>query len=339
VAGGYESSTQKNNVLYSHIASDGTLESPACSGGTLNAPWCTSGNTFTTARQDNNLVAYNSVLYVVEGYDGTNNLGDIQSSAISVSDGGLATFGYTTNQDYKGRARSAAAANGYIYFFGTENSLTDSYYAAINVNNTLGNLYKASNLGMLAASNHVHGAVVFNDGFFYSLGGCTLTGASCSSTVNNNVEYAGQKASARLAHYTKLFDTQVDTAPSQLLINGTLSSGGSAVQTSLQTASTSDPVLGVAQVFKPTLLGNNYLIQALNSGGTNVGIAFNYFISLTLDDSQSGTFPENSTTTNVTDITIFYHANPGRRLRHGASFTNTGCNTVVANGCILDTAP
>jgi N-acetylneuraminic acid mutarotase len=338
VAGGVDStSTRKADVLYTQINNDGTLSLPAgCSSANL---WCTAANTFATARQDNNLVAYNSVLYVVGGYDGTNNLSDVQYSAIG-SNGAPGSFGYTTRQDLGGRARAAVGANGYIYYFGTENSSTDVMYAAINANSTLGNLYRASSAGM-ATSNHAHGKVVFSDGFFYAIGGCTLSSGSCTS-VNNNVEFAGQKASPRIAHYSKLFDTQVDTAPSQISVNGTLASGDSVIVTSLQTASSSNTTLGSPQIFNPTLPGTNYAAQALDSTGANVGIAFNYFINLTLDDSESGTFPDVSldgTSMVVTDFTLFYHANPTRRLRHGASFTNTSCNSVALNGCILDTAP
>jgi hypothetical protein len=155
------------------------------------------------------------------------------------------------------------------------------------------------------------------------------------------VEYAGQEAIARVGHYSKLFNTQVNTAPSQLVLNGSLSGPGSQVSLSFFTEQTGATQFGVAQVFDPVIFGNFYNVKALDSSGNNTGVAFNYLIILALDDSNSGTFPDitSTTETNVQDITLYYHANPGRRLRHGASFTNTGCNPTPANGCILDTAP
>jgi len=235
------------------------------------------------------------------------------------------------------------AANGYVYFLGSENSESDVYYTAINANHTLGNLYRGSTNGLPSASLHAHGAYLDYNGFLYVIGGCTLASSACSgSNVNNRVDYVGQKANARAAHYSKLFDTEVNTAPSQLQVNGTLASGGtggaggSVVTTTMRTAQTGQ-TLGIAQVFNPTILGNFNFLQALDSTGANVGIAFIYSIFITIDDSQSGTFPDTGSA--VTDFTIYYHANPGRRLRHGASFTNTGCNTTPANGCILDSAP
>lgn len=348
IAGGVNSSTRKNDVLYSKIATDGTLSSPAncvSSGGTLSAPWCTSGKTFTTARQDLNVVTYNSVLYVATGYDGTNNLGDVQYSSLNVADGSLGNFIPTTSQDRNGRSRGMVGANGYMYFLGSEVSNTVVYYTDINANNTLGNLYQASSTGMLstAGRERAHGGILFSKGFIYALGGCVVSAGSCT-TVNATTDFTGQKATPRLAHYSKLFDTQIDTTPSQMSINGALGSGGSSIITSVRTASTSDPVLGIAQIFNPTILGNSYNVQALNSSGINVGVAFNYLIQFTLDDSQSGAFPDvniSGSSTAIADFTLYYHANPGRRLRHGASYTNTGCNPAVSvsDGCILDTAP
>jgi hypothetical protein len=141
-----------------------------------------------------------------------------------------------------------------------------------------------------------------------------------------------------------LFDTQVDTTPTQLLVGGIDGGPGSLVEFRFYTASTGDPVLGVAQLIRPVVYGNFYNVQALNSSGAFVGQAFQYEYVITLDDSRAGTFPDvpkSGSQTAVTDVTLFYHANPARRLRHGASFTNAGCNDTVTirDGCILDTAP
>jgi hypothetical protein len=195
------------------------------------------------------------------------------------------------------------------------------------------------------AGAHAHGAVSWAEGFFYVTGGCTLSSNVCT-TVSSSAEKAGQQAISRTGHYSKLFDTQVDTSPTQLVINGAIGGPGSAVEFKFQTASASDPVLGIAQLIRPVIFGNFYNVQALDSTGTNVGVAFNYQYIITLDDSRSGTFPDvpksGFSQTAVTDITLYYHANPSRRLRHGASFTDTGCTTATpgpTEGCILDTAP
>lgn len=328
--GGTNASAVKAEVYYSKTNSDGTLGDPnSCGGGTA---WCIN-TAFTTARKDSSVAAYNSVLYMVGGTDGSGNvLSDTQYATIG-SSGTLGTWKNTTRSDRGMTARQVVAGNGYMYFLGDNTTGTDVMYSAINFNNTLGNLYKT--VAMPAV--HQNGGAVFYNGVIYGFGGCTAFSSGNCTAVSAAIHSAGQQASARVAHYSKLFDTQIDTAPSQFQLNGALASGGSAIIASLQTASTSDPVLGVAQNINPALPGVNNVIQALNSSGSNVGIAFNYFVFLTLDDSGSGTFPDVSS--NVTDFTIFYHANPGRRLRHGASFTNTGCNTTPSEGCILDSAP
>jgi hypothetical protein len=201
----------------------------------------------------------------------------------------------------------------------------------INANATLGNLEHASTNGMTNA--HTHGAVVFSNGYFYAMGGCTVSSGTCGA-VNTNTEYIGQRANARVGHYSKLFNTVVNTAPSQVLLNG----NGQYLVT-MRTAAQGAATLGTAQNFDPAYPGQTYTLQALDSSGTNVGIAYIYYIFITINDSFTGTFPD--TASDVTDFSIYYHANPGYRLRHGASFTTTGCSGVFAasQGCILDTAP
>ncbi len=101
-------------------------------------------------------------------------------------------------------------------------------------------------------------------------------------------------------------------------------------------------MLGIAQVINPTQFNTYYRVYPLNSSGVNVGVAKTYALVIIMDDTQAGTFPDVNTggiQTTVSSITLYYHANPSRRLRHGASFSNVGCNIVPANGCILDTAP
>ena len=338
VAGGIDSGgTRQNGLYYTQInTSDGSLVQPTGSG--CSSTWCSSALTsFTTARSSFNLLSYNGDLYVVGGYDGSNNLTDIQYAATSSSDGSISSWNYATDVARGQKFRQAIAANGYMYFIGNETDSTEAQYVDINANGTLGLVQDS-----VAATNstQIHGAVAYSNGHFYLVGGCTVSSGVCT-TPATTVETSGQLAIARVGHYSKLFNTQVNTSPSQLQVQGALSGPGSSVNLSFFTEATGASSFGVAQVFDPVIFGNFYRVQALDSGGNNVGIAFNYLIILSLDDSNSGTFPDvvSANDTAVQDITLYYHANPGRRLRHGASFSNTGCNPVPQNGCILDTAP
>jgi hypothetical protein len=341
VAGGctaFTSSTctsLKQDVIFSQFGPNGAMVAPQnCSGGSISGVWCTGSVTFTTTRYDMQAVAYGANLYVIGGYDSTNNDGDVQYASINATTGAVGSFSTTNFQDLYGRARPALGANGFMYFFGNETTGTDVKYMPINANGTLGNLEHGSTNGMTNA--HTHGVVDFYNGYFYAMGGCTVASGTCGA-VNTNTEYVGQKANARIGHYSKLFNTVVNTAPSQVVLNG---SGQYTVQ--MQTAAQGATSLGKAQNFSPAYPAQFYTLQALDSSGTNVGIALNYYIFLTIDDSQSGTFPDTTSSQSyVTDINIFYHANPNYRLRHGASFTTTGCSGVLgaAQGCILDTAP
>jgi hypothetical protein len=318
VTGGVNSTNYRANVMYCEIGENGAL-----------IGWTTDNtDLFSTARVGHSTVAYNSVLYVIGGTDGSGNaLGDVQYAPID-SDGSIGTWNFSNQQDQLARYRQAAAANGYMYFFGSEGAGTDVFYAAINSNGTIGNMYRASSSGM--QNSHPHGGAIFSDGFFYAVGGCTLSGNNCSAPTNT-AEYAGQKAQARIGHYSKMFNTEVNTSPTLVQVNGT----GQFIIT-LRTEAVGTTVWGIPQFISPAYATKFYFIQALDSTGTNVGIAFNYYLFLIIDDSNTGTFPD--TASSATDVDIFYHPNPSRRLRHGASFTNTGCNRLVTDGCLLDTA-
>jgi hypothetical protein len=335
VAGGDNGSgTKKNDVFFAQLdTSDGSLATS----------WATT-TAFTTVRSGLNLIAYNGRLYVIGGTDGTNNLRDVQFADQSSVDGTIGSWSYTTDVPRGMNYRQSVAANGYMYFIGNEGDGAAVDYVDINANGTLGLTYRSTNK---LAGAHAHGAISWSDGNFYVTGGCTLSSNVCTTGgLLTSSEKAGQQAISRAGHYSKLFNTQVDTSPTQLVINGAINGPGSAVELRFQTASSSDPVLGIAQLIRPVIFGNYYNVQALDSTGANVGVAFNYQYIITLDDSRSGTFPDVARSgfsqTAVTDITLYYHANPSRRLRHGASFTNTGCTTATpgpTEGCVLDSAP
>ncbi|HVQ43377.1 MAG TPA: hypothetical protein VMT30_00200 [Candidatus Saccharimonadia bacterium] len=327
VAGGDNGSgTKKSDVYYAAInTSTGGL-----------GTWTLNTTGFTTARSGFSLVSYNGKLYVIGGTDGTNNLLDVQFGTVA-ADGSIASWSYTTDVARGMVARQAVAANGYMYFVGDEGSTAEVLYVDINANGTLGTTQHSANA---MSGAHAHGAAALFGGVMYVTGGCVLSAGVCT-TVSAANDRAGQFAIARTGHYSKLFNTEVDTSPSQLVLTGSLSGPESKVAVRFYTEQASATQFGVAQVFDPVIFNNFYGVQPLDSSGANTGVAFNYLIVLVLDDSLSGTFPDVATSaeTNVSEIDLYYHANPTRRLRHGAAFTNTGCNATPANGCILDTAP
>jgi hypothetical protein len=333
-AGGENASgTKLSSTEYAALsASDGSV------GSWTNGTSLATTNQSTTARSGTGLVAYAGNLYIVGGVDsGGNTLQDIQYAPLNSGTGAIGSWANTIEAPRGSISRQTYAANGYMYFLGNETTSTQVSYADISSNGTLGALHDQPNV---LAGAHAHGSVAYYNGILYLLGGCTLSSGVCS-TVSSTNEKAGQLAISRAAHYSKLWQTQgVDTAPSQISLGGTLQGQGSAVAAILRTASSFDSTLGVAQIINPVIFNTFYRVFALNSSGTNVGVANTYALQVKLDDTQEGTFPDiNTSQTAVSDITLYYHANPGRRLRHGASFSNVGCNITPQNGCILDTAP
>jgi hypothetical protein len=334
VGGENASGLKQSGTEYAAINADGTLGTWGSSTALPN-----DNQGAFSARAGLSVVTYSGYIYAIGGVDSNGNtLQDIQYAQLNSSTGAIGSWANTIMLPLKSISRQVFAANGYMYFLGNETTSTQISYAPISSNGVLGLLSDQPN-AMTAA--HAHGSVAYYNGMFYDMGGCTITGAACSSAPITTNERGGQLAISRAAHYSKLWQTQgVDTAPSEISLNGTLQGQGSAIASIMRTSSSFDPTLGVAQVFNPVIFNNFYRIFAYNSSGVNVGVANTYALEIKLDDTQEGTFPDiNTSQTAVSDITLYYHANPSRRLRHGASFSNVGCNINPANGCILDTAP
>lgn len=59
-----------------------------------------------------------------------------------------------------------------------------------------------------------------------------------------------------------------------------------------------------------------------DGAGANTSFARYYYMSLTVDASQAFGFPEDvQRGPTITDLSLYFTADPGKRLRHGSTFT------------------
>ena len=66
-----------------------------------------------------------------------------------------------------------------------------------------------------------------------------------------------------------------------------------------------------------------YTYAPLDGSGANTNCARYFFFSLTADNTQALSFPENTTATvgpSITDLTLRFTADPAKRLMHGRTF-------------------
>ncbi|HWT55924.1 MAG TPA: hypothetical protein VN031_02750, partial [Candidatus Microsaccharimonas sp.] len=174
-----------------------------------------------------------------------------------------------------------------------------------------------------ARSSFGPGAVY--NGKFYIVGGCTGSG-TCGSTASADVEIGGPQSIPRVAHYSSIVDLKStangsvggDPQITRFALGFTPASASSAVNVCWQGATTAAPSNNNA-------FGSTTCASALTSLNRTVWSSYGRyaFAYVTLDDSQSATFPDTNQTS-LTEIDTYFHASPARRLRMGQTFTDMG---------------
>ena len=346
VVGGYSNNPTVQSTVY--------VSPKQTSGGNITGSW-SSTTTFNVARGGNSVVAYANNLYLLGGYDGTNYLSDVQYAKIDTSGGGsdgtVGSWSYAANMPGAISDADAFAANGYIYLVGGRSTSTtcapSTLFAPVTANTDsdtptgIGNWQETRTQ---YAGDRYGAAVAYSDGKAYVLGG------GCSTFVNSSTErnyYASVLSQPQVAKYSISFDTDTDVYPSNWLANGYNSYSGS--KWNAKYRSMSDPTHawnnGTPQVgnacssstmsdWGQESTQNNvelgkinpaYTYTALDGSGANMNCARYFFFSLTADNTQALSFPENINATtgpSVTDLTLRFSGDPGKRLMHGRTFIN-----------------
>lgn len=316
VIGGSTGGTNKSDVQYAAINSDGSLGS------------FSSTASFTNARYGMAVVAYNGYMYLIGGYDGTNFYNDIQYAVIN-SGGTLGswapTSSFTNARDYGG----AVAYGGHLYIFGGTTAstyLNDVQVASINADGTVDIPTWTTNF---ATGRNQFGYAVA-DGYLYILGGLQAnTNTACnasSSSKCSDVQYTSINAIARTGVYSKLIDLGSTVNVTGITYNGTIPNGASAVT---YRAAGNNGVFGSA-------LNANAASGSTGCLGNTTYTRY-LFVSVTLDDttgqgSSGGSFPDGANApAYVTDFTINYnpvHPAPNIRLRGGQTLRSGGLSAL-----------
>ncbi len=152
---------------------------------------------------------------------------------------------------------------------------------------------------------------------------------------SSRVTQTGLLSQPQVAAYSRQVDAGSDVFPTKWLMNGvdnsigarwqmayrsmndplitdiTKACGGSAMSAYGQTTNTGDVTLGSVGVY-----------TVKNSGGTNIGCGRYFFMTISVDASQTYGYPDDiGRGPTLDNLTLFYNSNPGRRLIHGKTFT------------------
>jgi hypothetical protein len=151
-----------------------------------------------------------------------------------------------------------------------------------------------------------------------------------------------------------MIDTDTDVFPNSWLLNGLDNSIGARWQASYRSMNDIDGVptdCGTADMSTWGLqtdvgditLGDVMPYTPLDGSGSNINCARYFYFFISIDASRTFGYPEDvNRGPTIDDLTLFFTSDPGKRLRHGKTFTggekqplDTPCRQSVDSDCPL----
>lgn len=333
VVGGNDASGTTTSTVY--------VSPQLSSGGNITSAWDTASTSFNVARSGAAVIAYANNLYVLGGYTGSNYLNDVQYSQISTANGRAGSWNYSTSLPGNLRQADGFASNGFMYLFGGRNDNTtcrsNTIAAPISANTTIATGNNPTGIGewystnIRYTGNRYGAAAVYNEGKAYVMGGqCNAT----MVTTTDKVQYSTLQSQPQLARYSRMIDTDTDVFPTKWLLNGLDNSVGA--RWNLRYRSMTNPFAAVGRecttpamttwgqesALIPVTLGTLGIYTPVNSSGVSTNCARYYYLSVSIDSSQAYGYPEDVTRgPTITDLSLFFTADPSKRLMHGRTFT------------------
>jgi hypothetical protein len=168
----------------------------------------------------------------------------------------------------------------------------------------------------------------------------SLEDVSIVSTGNTSISYPPDRVAQttllsqpQIATYSRLIDAGNDAFPKKFLMNGLDNSIGARWQMAYRSmndpTNTANPCggsvmtgFGALTSFGDVTLGTPGTYTMKNSAGTDIGCGRYFFMTISIDASQTYGYPDDiSRGPTLDNLTLFYNSNPGKRLIHGKTFT------------------
>lgn len=331
------SATVWNNRIYvvggldgSAAVSSTVFVTPSLSsGGNIAADSWASSTAFNIARSGTTAISYGNNLYILGGYDGTNYLNDVQYTQIN-SDGTVDAWIYSASLPGKLANGDGFAANGYMYLLGGRSADTtcesNTIAAPISANTTIASGNNPTGVGdwyetnVKYSGNRYGAAAVYNDGKAYVLGGGC--GATITYTGANRIVQTTMQSQPQVAKYSRMIDTDTDVFPTKFLLNGLDNSIGAQWYLTYKSSTAAAAAWGQDTNYGIVTLGTTATYTPKDSGGTDTSSARYYYLYVSIDSSQAFGYPEDVTRgPTIADLSLFFTADPSKRLRHGKTFT------------------
>ncbi len=307
-----------NTLEGAQLNADGTVGS-----------WTQSGSTFTTARGEFASAVSSGYLYIMGGCTGVDGISrdcnavanDVQYARLNngalLADAGCGAAWCAGPNFHIGRySFEATVANGYLYIVGgsdSSNVRNDVQYAPIFTNGLVGRW--AMDGGAFTTARMGQATTAYN-GRLYAISGCTNSVGNCSSSgMVSDIQYMGLMSTPHITRHSMLLTTDARTLPANFFTTVTPQSASSLINASVSTANDPATVLNNLGTNRQITSATKYQLLPGNDGTKY------YWLTVTLDDSQSMVWGETSGST-VSYLQLNYVPNPGLRLRGGKTFND-----------------
>lgn len=259
---------------------------------------------------------------------------------------------YETNIKYAGGRYGTAVAysQGKVYVMG------GGCTSPIGPNYTTGTIQQTTNTvtgsgGTNWTDNFIGGTITYADAstatilnvnsassLTVSVSKTVAAGGTYTITVPRH-SYGIFKSQPQVAKYSRMIDADTDVFPTKWLLNGLDNSIGARWQMRYRSSTASAAAWGQETNFGDVTLGTTGAFTPKDSGGTNTNFARYYYFSVSIDSSQTFGYPEDvNRGPTITDLSLFFTADPSKRLIHGKTFIggeqqplDTPCNVANPN--------
>jgi len=250
----------------------------------------------------------------------------VAGASYSIQDGSVGPWTFTTSLPQYISDADGFAANGFIYLFGGRSAVgtctNNSYVAPISANTTIATGNNPTGVGEWYQTNVEFAGDRYSAGVAYNEGKVYVTGGGCGTELATDQHYVGTlRSQPQLARYSYYVDADSDVFPDAWLLNGLDNDIGARWQFAYRSSTNIANAWGVDTVFGDTTLGRVETYTAYDDLGVDTDFARYFYVTISIDASQTFGYPDDvSRGPTIDDMTLFFVADPNKRLRHGKTF-------------------
>ena len=341
VFGGYDGSNYLSDAQFAQINSDGSVDAFSYTK-SLSGPL-----------RDARAVSANGYIYLVGGRS-TNTeckpkvmIAPISANTTIVTGNNPTGVGewYETNVRYPGGRYGAAVAydRGKIYTMG------GGCTTPIGIAYTTGTIAQTgrtvTGTGTNWTDNYIGATITYQDASTATITSVesstsltvnvtkTVTAGSTYSINSNRHFLSAVNSQPQVAAYSRLMDTDTDVFPTKWLMNGLDNFIGARWQLRYRSMNDTDGIptdcgsadmstWGQETVFGDVSLGVPGVYTPKDGSGTNINCARYFYFFVNIDASKTFGYPEDvNRGPTIADLSLFFTADPSKRMRHGKTFT------------------